>query len=327
MPEGQLTEEDLRNMSPEEIAELQRKNCLFCKIVRGDIPAKKVYEDDEMLAILDINPASKGHTLVLPKEHYPLLPLLPFSLFNHLFTQTRNLIAALEKATVNPGVTLFIANGAAAGQQSPHFLFHLVPRENPTDLPIFNLPTQGWPEQEKTVPILQKQLLLLLRPYLSKTGRLKPTPTYTPPKPPQTSAASPSLFPTTSSSPTSSSLAQAPPPQLFLQPISLSEPIIQEIEASTQQKDPFDPTRLPELLETNQELRRMIISQPDQLLQFIKNSPDLARLFQGIHVHRLSQKLSEYEQHNSKKTENHPPAKPAPSANKADLDKIGELFP
>ena len=125
MPEGQLTEEDLRNMSPEEIAELQRKNCVFCKIVRGGIPGKKVYEDEMILAILDINPASKGHTLVLPKEHYPLLPLLPLNLFNHLFTKTQQLIVAIEKATVNPGVTVFIANGAAAGQQSPHFLFHL----------------------------------------------------------------------------------------------------------------------------------------------------------------------------------------------------------
>ncbi len=312
MPEGQLTEEDLRNMSPEEIAELQRKNCIFCKIVRGDIPAKKVYEDDQMLAILDINPAAKGHTLVLPKEHYPLLPLLPLNLFNHLFTQTRNLMAAIKKATLNPGVTLFIANGAAAGQQSPHFLLHLIPRENAQDIPIFILPSQGWPEQEKTVLVLQKQLALLLKPYLARMGRLKSTPTYTPPKPPQTVQPSPSI---TSAEPTLRS---------FVQPIPLSEPIVQEIEA-TSQKDPFDPTRLPELLETNQDLRKMIIQQPDQLLQFIKNSPDLARLFEGINIQRLSQKLSEYEQHTHESTPK--PETPKKQTGHADLDKVSQLFP
>lgn len=326
MPEGQLTEEDLRNMSPEEIAELQRKNCIFCKIVRGDIPAKKVYEDEEMLAILDINPASKGHTLVLPKEHYPLLPLIPFHVFNHLFTQTRNLIAALEKATVNPGVTLFIANGAAAGQQSPHFLFHLIPRENATDLSVFNLPNHGWAEQEKTVPVLQKQLLLLLKPYLAKTGKLKPVPTYTPPKPPMNLQTPPTDKPAVAQV---SGTAQPPASQPFLQPIPLSEPIVQEIEAAASpQKDPFDPALLPELLETNLELRRMIITSPDQLLQFIKNSPDLAKLFHGINIPRLSQKLAEYEQHNPKKTESKPfSTKPLQPVNKANLDKIGQLFP
>jgi galactose-1-phosphate uridylyltransferase len=63
-------------MSQEEMLEQQKANCIFCKIVKGEIPSKKVYEDDMMLAILDINPAVKGHILVLPKEHYPIMPLI-----------------------------------------------------------------------------------------------------------------------------------------------------------------------------------------------------------------------------------------------------------
>ncbi|MBU0461615.1 MAG: HIT domain-containing protein [Nanoarchaeota archaeon] len=59
----ELTEEDLKNMSPEELRELQKQNCVFCHIAAGKVPAKKVYEDDRCLAILDINPANAGHVL------------------------------------------------------------------------------------------------------------------------------------------------------------------------------------------------------------------------------------------------------------------------
>ena len=64
-------------MSPEQIAEMQKQQCIFCKIIKGDIPGKKVFQDDFVEAILDINPAAKGHTLVMPKEHYPILPVIP----------------------------------------------------------------------------------------------------------------------------------------------------------------------------------------------------------------------------------------------------------
>ena len=68
MPEGQLTEEDLKNMSPEEIQELQKQQCIFCHIVSGKVASRKVYEDDSVIAILDIHPANPGHVLLLPKE-------------------------------------------------------------------------------------------------------------------------------------------------------------------------------------------------------------------------------------------------------------------
>ena len=64
----ELTEEDIKKMSPEEIAELQKKNCIFCHLVSGRVPSKKVFEDDKVLAILDIYPAIPGHILLFPKE-------------------------------------------------------------------------------------------------------------------------------------------------------------------------------------------------------------------------------------------------------------------
>ena len=307
MPEGMLTEEDLKNMSPEEIAELQRKNCIFCKIIREEIPAKKVYEDDQMVAILDINPASKGHTLVMPKEHYPLLPLLPWNLFNHIFTQTQKLAKAVKEAVLAPGVTIFIANGAAAGQQSPHFLFHLIPRENATDIEALNLPKQGWPGLEKTLPILKTQLRTLLKPYLIRAGKLKTTPTYTTPKPPVTAQTA----------------KEAAAPAIHEQTIPTTKPYVGEIQEKVKPKDPFDPANLAETLDNNAELRRMITQHPEEIIQFMKTNPDLARLFKGINIHKLSQKLAEYDQSLTKQS-NQEEAKTARP--KTDLDKISQLF-
>ena len=86
--------------SPEELLKQQKANCLFCKIVAGEIPGKKVYEDERMLAILDINPVAKGHTLVLTKEHYPIMPLIPPEEFDHLFSTTAQLSGAVRGAMI-----------------------------------------------------------------------------------------------------------------------------------------------------------------------------------------------------------------------------------
>ncbi|HDD70805.1 MAG TPA: HIT domain-containing protein, partial [Candidatus Woesearchaeota archaeon] len=109
--------------------EEQKKNCIFCKIIKGEIESKKVYSDDIILGILDINPCVKGHMLLLPKEHYPILPYLPPETFRHMFGVMPKIIGALKKAMITTGANVFIANGGVAGQQSPHFLIHLLPRE------------------------------------------------------------------------------------------------------------------------------------------------------------------------------------------------------
>lgn len=115
--------------SPEAIIAAQKAQCPFCKIVSGEIPATKVYEDKHVLAIMDINPAVPGHVIVLPKEHYPILPFLPPDVFAHLFAVVRDMSRAIKKGTVTNASSVFIANGGAAGQQSSHFLVHLFGRE------------------------------------------------------------------------------------------------------------------------------------------------------------------------------------------------------
>ncbi len=122
-------EEKIKNMSPEQLAELQKQQCIFCQIVSGKVPAKKVYEDDEILAVLDIAPAAKGHLLILPKEHFVIMPQLTDKKLGHLFLVARTLSQVLLKTLKVQGTSLFIANGLAAGQRAQHFLIHLIPRK------------------------------------------------------------------------------------------------------------------------------------------------------------------------------------------------------
>lgn len=111
--------------------EEQKQYCPFCKIVKGEIPVSKVYEDKTFIAILDINPATPGHTLLIPKEHYPVMPFLPEKERDALATILPQLGAAMQRATLTRGAEYFIANGAAAGQQTSHFLIHLFARDGP----------------------------------------------------------------------------------------------------------------------------------------------------------------------------------------------------
>ena len=152
--------------------EEQKANCIFCKIIKGEVPGKTVYEDDKIIAILDINPAVKGHVLVLPKEHYPILPLIPFDEMQALFKKTHELAGALKEAMMCSSVTVFIANGAAAGQQSPHFIYHLIPREENDSLSQFTLPQAGSQEEnESVVGGVKARLSGMMNAYLQQTKR------------------------------------------------------------------------------------------------------------------------------------------------------------
>lgn len=127
MPE-QITEEDLKNMSPEQILAFQKQNCIFCQIISSKIPSNKVYEDSIFLAILDINPANSGHILLLTKEHYAIMPQMPDDVVRKMGIVLRNLSNAIIKGLKVEGTSLFIANGPAAGQRANHFMAHIIPR-------------------------------------------------------------------------------------------------------------------------------------------------------------------------------------------------------
>jgi len=133
---AQPSEEELKNMSPEQIAEMQKQNCIFCKIIAGEIPSKKVYEDDNFVGILDINPAAQGHVLILPKKHFQILPQIPQDLVGKLGISAKNVSSKVLKAFQSDGTSIFVANGMIAGQKSPHFIMHVIPRNELDNVPL-----------------------------------------------------------------------------------------------------------------------------------------------------------------------------------------------
>lgn len=105
-------------------------NCIFCKILDGSISASKIYEDDQVVAFLDISPFEKGHFLVVPKHHVHLLTELPEALLKHTITVVQRLSAHLMERLPCDGFNLVQNNGACATQTIPHVHFHIIPRFN-----------------------------------------------------------------------------------------------------------------------------------------------------------------------------------------------------
>lgn len=104
------------------------KDCLFCKIASGEIPAENIYEDEKISAFLDINPSAPGHTMVIPKRHYPNIKELPESLTGDLFVAVKRVAQMLEKALETSHFTIGFNNGRLSGQEIDHIHVHLIPR-------------------------------------------------------------------------------------------------------------------------------------------------------------------------------------------------------
>jgi histidine triad (HIT) family protein len=107
-----------------------KNDCVFCAIAAGEIPSLKVYEDDLVLAYLDINPFSKGHTLVIPKEHSTGMLDTPDETLAVLAARVKKVAAHLKAALPCDGFNILQNNGKAAGQTVMHIHFHIVPRKN-----------------------------------------------------------------------------------------------------------------------------------------------------------------------------------------------------
>jgi len=104
------------------------RNNIFAKILRGELPSVKVFEDEKTLAFMDIMPATEGHTLVIPKEEAETLFDLSGEGATNLIKTTKRVAMAVKKAFDCPGVMIAQLNGAAAGQTIPHIHVHILPR-------------------------------------------------------------------------------------------------------------------------------------------------------------------------------------------------------
>ena len=103
-------------------------DCIFCKIVTGEIPCSKVYEDDLVIAFLDINPLGEGHTLVLPKEHFGKLDECSDEIASALAVSVKRVSKAVVGAVEADGYNVLCNNGRASGQLVDHVHFHVIPR-------------------------------------------------------------------------------------------------------------------------------------------------------------------------------------------------------
>ena len=120
-------------------------DCIFCKIVAGDIPVCKVLEDDAAVGFMDIGPVAEGHALLIPKEHYETIGDIPEDVAAAVLRRLPQLVAAVKTVTGCQGVNVLQNNGAIAGQLVPHVHFHVIPR-TPGDEFHFNWPVSKYPE-------------------------------------------------------------------------------------------------------------------------------------------------------------------------------------
>lgn len=107
---------------------MRDNNCIFCKIANGEIPSATIYEDEDFRVILDLSPASKGHALILPKEHYANLFELDDEKAGKVLVAAKKVITKMKEILNCDGYNLVQNNGEAAGQTVNHFHLHLIPR-------------------------------------------------------------------------------------------------------------------------------------------------------------------------------------------------------
>ena len=109
-------------------------DCIFCKIISGDIPSTKYYEDDQFLAFMDINPLTRGHSLLIPKAHHATIHDMPEDLLQALILRAQKLSKVLVDSLGAKGINLMQSNGRAANQIIDHYHMHLIPRYEPMEI-------------------------------------------------------------------------------------------------------------------------------------------------------------------------------------------------
>lgn len=105
-----------------------KDNCIFCKIANGEIPSKTLYEDEDFRVILDLGPATKGHALILPREHAENLYDLPKETASKVLLLAQKMASVMVEKLHCDGLNLVQNNGEAAGQTVSHFHLHMIPR-------------------------------------------------------------------------------------------------------------------------------------------------------------------------------------------------------
>ncbi|MHA1913568.1 MAG: HIT family protein [Promethearchaeota archaeon] len=107
---------------------IREKECLFCKIIEKKLPSKIVYEDDQTLGFLDIFPISKGHTIIIPKNHYSTIEDIPVHVLGDVFNSVKKIATKIHENLKIEGYNILQNNFPASGQVVNHFHVHIIPR-------------------------------------------------------------------------------------------------------------------------------------------------------------------------------------------------------
>ncbi len=130
-------------------------DCIFCKIANGEISSATLYEDEDFRVILDLNPASKGHALILPKNHADNLYALPEEAASKVLVLAKNMALKMKKTLNCDGLNLVQNNGEIAGQTVFHFHMHLIPRYEGDNVKV------GWKPGKLTDEVKEELLSIL----------------------------------------------------------------------------------------------------------------------------------------------------------------------
>ncbi len=160
----------MSNLTPEQKQQLeeQKKQCIYCKLVSGEMPAKTVFQDSKTQAFLDIYPLVKGHTVYLLKEHYPLAAYMSAEEFNHFTGLIPQLTQAIQTGMVRTGMNIFIPFGGAAGQQFPHVCMHFFPREEGDNFSKYELNKRTASLPQDSINMLANNLPIMMRNHFGR---------------------------------------------------------------------------------------------------------------------------------------------------------------
>ncbi len=125
-----------------------KDDCIFCKLANGVFPTNSIYEDEDFNVILDASPATKGHALILPKEHYDNVYEMPDTLLEKTIKLAKKIIQKETDVLGCDGYNIVQNNGEAAGQTVFHFHMHLIPRYKEKNMPMVTWKPNELPEEE-----------------------------------------------------------------------------------------------------------------------------------------------------------------------------------
>ena len=127
---------------------MKKDDCIFCKIAAGEIPSRKIYEDSDLIAIMDLNPTSEGHSLIIPKEHCTNIYDIDEDIAAKVMKTAKKLATKMTVALNCDGFNLLQNNGETAGQTMFHFHMHLIPRYKDADNNMLKFTSVSFSDEE-----------------------------------------------------------------------------------------------------------------------------------------------------------------------------------